>query len=213
MPDRAVAGSAVTLPERVTVLTCIGCGAMGRQEGCADGCSEHRLVLVEAAHHDGLRDLARAARVRADRWALLVRALAEADAEPADARDALLALQARVRAARREAGPRLREPDREPPTIVTGWWCAACGNVDLPQPCIGVCVWRPADWVSLAGYERALGAAERDLRTERSLGALLDRVGAVTPRPGQWEANWQALRRQARTALEASEAPAAPGGR
>jgi hypothetical protein len=87
------------------------------------------------------------------------------------------------------------------PDTVTGWWCARCGNVDMPQPCIGVCVWRPADWVNFARYERQLRLAEPGLRAARSSSGSLARVAAVTPRAGQWRRNWGALQAQARAAL------------
>jgi hypothetical protein len=84
----------------------------------------------------------------------------------------------------------------------------------MPQPCIGVCVWRPADWVNLALYERQLSLAEPGLRAERSLSGFLARVAAVTPRAGEWQRNRDALRAQARVALEDfapdSPAPEAP---
>ena len=43
-----------TLPDCVTVLTCIGCGAMGREERCDGDCSEHKLLLVSAIDYDVL---------------------------------------------------------------------------------------------------------------------------------------------------------------
>ena len=85
---------------------------------------------------------------------------------------------------------------------MTGWWCAQCGNVDMPQPCIGVCVWRPADWVNLALYERRLRLAEPGLRAARSLSGFLARAAAVTPRAGEWQRNLDAFRAQARAALQ-----------
>jgi hypothetical protein len=84
----------------------------------------------------------------------------------------------------------------------------------MPQPCIGICVWRPADWVSLALYERQLRLAEPGLRAARSLNAFLARAAAVTPRAGEWQRNLDALRAQARAALDDfapdSPAPEAP---
>jgi hypothetical protein len=186
--------AAVELPDRVTVLTCLGCGAMGRQERCGGNCTEHRLVLVSAADYDAQIAAAQAARDRAARLAPVVRGLAEADAGPPDPRAALLKLREEARGALREAG---RAAGSSPPETVTGWWCHRCGNVDLPQPCIGVCVWRPQEWVNVSLLERAA----RDLGAARALDRFLARVVAVTPAAGQWERNWEALQVQARAAL------------
>ena len=60
------------------------------------------------------------------------------------------------------------ETDATPPDqLATAWWCAECGGIDTPQPCLGVCVWRPIDWVNRSRYEqlRELAASERE--TER----------------------------------------------
>jgi hypothetical protein len=155
VPDRpAAASSAVSLPDRVTVLTCIGCGAMGREERCDGECSEHKLLLLSAVDYDVLLGAAHAARIRSARLASTVREVADAHAQPGAPRDALLRLPDVARRARGDGGRHARPPDGSPPATVTGWWCAECGNVDLPQPCIGVWVWRPADWVGLALYER-----------------------------------------------------------
>jgi hypothetical protein len=209
-----VPAAAVTLPDRLTVLTCIGCGGMGREERCEGTCSEHKLVLVSAADYDALLSAAQAARARAARLAPVVGELAEA--KPGDPRDALLTLRDSARRALRDDRHEEDGTDWASPSTVTGWWCARCGNVDMPQPCVGVCVWRPAQWVNLTLYERQLGLAEPALRGARSLHRFLARVAALTPRDGQWQRNWEALQAQARTALADYDpdapAPAPPGG-
>jgi hypothetical protein len=175
---------------------------MGREERCDGDCSEHKLVLVSAVDHDELHRAADAARTRAARLASAVRPFADAPAGSRDPRDALLELRDIARRELHDGGPAEPRTDWASPATVTGWWCARCGNVDMPQPCIGVCIWRPADWVSLALYERRLRLAESDLRAERSLSGFLARAAAVTPRAGEWQRNLDAFRAQARAALE-----------
>jgi hypothetical protein len=181
------ATSEVTLPDRVTVLACMACGAMGRQERCAS-CSEHKLVLVAQAELEELR----AAGAHAARLIEIARPLGDHPSDP------VLALERLGDAARRA----LREPPPEPdePETVTGWWCAECGNVDLPQPCIGVCVWRATEWVSLALYQRERRRIQPQLDAARRLRGLLSRAAAIRPRPGQAARNWQALARAAAAA-------------
>lgn len=186
------------LPDRVTVLSCIACGAMGRQEGCDVACTEHKLVLVRAADYDELLRAGQAAR----QLAAVARRFADADAQPSDPRDALLTLRADARRALLEAQAAGDGADWAAPADVTGWWCERCGNVDLPQPCLGVCIWRPADWVNVALYERELALAATALRAAPSLRRFVARAAAVTPREGQWQRNWTALQAQARAALE-----------
>jgi hypothetical protein len=187
----------VTLPERVTVLTCLGCGAMGRQERCAS-CSEHKLVLVDEAELEALQ----AAGARAARLIDVARLLED---DPPDPTAAL----ARLRAAAHDA---LREPPEPPeePGTVTGWWCATCGNVDLPQPCIGVCVWQPTRWVNHALYDRERRRIQPQLDAARRLRRPLTRAAAIRSRPGHAEQNWQALARAAAAARADSPPRPAP---
>ena len=195
--SRSSASREVTLPDRVTVLACLGCGAMGRQERCAS-CSEHKLVLVGESDLEALR----AAGARAARLIEVARPLEDDTPDPAAA---LALLHDAARRALREAPP---EPDE--PGTVTGWWCATCGNVDLPQPCIGVCVWQPTEWVSLALYERERRRIQPQLDTARRLLGPLTRAAAIRPRPGQAARNWQALAHAAAAAPANSPPQPAP---
>jgi hypothetical protein len=183
---------------------------MGREERCDGDCSEHKLVLVNAVDYDELLGATHAARVRAARLASAVRLFADPHAQRGDPRDALMRLRGAARRALRDGGRDVPRPDWDAPATVTGWWCSRCGNVDMPQPCIGVCVWRPANWVNLGLYQHQLRRAEPSLRAARSLDRFLARVAAVTPRPGESQRNLDVFRAQARMALEdfAPDAPA-----
>ena len=174
---------------------------MGREERCDGACSEHKLVLVSAVDYEELRRAACVARVRAAGLASAVRPFADAPAASGDPRETLLELRDGARRAVRGFGRVELRSDLASPAAVTGWWCAECGNVDMPEPCIGVCVWRLADWVRLAVYERQLRAAESDLSAARSLCGFLARAAAVTPRAGEWQRNLDAFQAQARVAL------------
>lgn len=180
----------VQLPDQVTVLTCIGCGAMGRQERCEGSCSEHRLLLVGKSDLDALSAAEEAAR---DRLQALLPSLAALD-DPVATENTLPQLQEAARRALQAAPPAPDPRAWADPEAVTGWWCAECGNVDLPSPCIGVCVWQPAEWVSLAHFDRELDRARSSLEPERTLSRFLTRVTRIRPRPGQAQRNWDALR-------------------
>jgi hypothetical protein len=159
---------------------------MGRQERC-DVCAEIRLPLVG---EDEFRELVEAG-ARVMRLMSAVETFADGAAPFA-------AMRQRARDALAAVGS--QSPPGEP-AVVIGWWCDRCGNVDLPQPCLGVCVWRPVTWVGLSAYERERARIEPLFRAERSLRHFLSRAAAVTPRPGQEERNRAALAAQARVAL------------
>jgi hypothetical protein len=120
-------------------------------------------------------------------------------------------LRVQARRALAEAGREDPGDDWTDPAPVTGWWCAECGNVDMPQPCLGVCVWRPVEWVNLALYDRRSREAETRLRAARALTRFLARAAAITPRTGAWERNLEALRDQAVAVLAVTGSLATTG--
>ena len=74
--------------------------------------------------------------------------------------------------------------------ILKVWRCIGCGRIDHPQPCVGICQDRKTELVSAEDYR----AAERRID---ELETLLQRMARTTPRPGQCERSWRALREQA----------------
>ena len=120
-------------------------------------------------------------------------------------------LQQAARSALRRFKPAAADRDDplSPADTVIVWRCRDCGGLDAPQPCLGVCIWRPAAWVDVTRYESARSRAVADREAERSLAGLLGRLAFATPRAGHWEQGLRALQSQARRALDAlSTSPA-----
>jgi hypothetical protein len=186
--------------DRVTVPTCIGCGAMSQVGTCERGCSEHKLELVPAGHYDHLTAVATEARIRAEALNAVADQLATRQPGPEDYQDAYRSVQQAARLTLR-AYPHDRSEDEDSdqpadPTIT--WWCAECGGIDAPQPCLGICIWRRVEWVNAALYEQQRARLIADRDTEQRLRLLLRLVASVTPRDGQWERGWHALQAHAR---------------
>jgi hypothetical protein len=149
------------------------------------------LELVPAAEHDWLTKATEASERRAAALRAIVRPLT--GGPPADAETAYRALQRDSRAALGElpAAPALPASAQ----AFTTWWCPRCGGIDAPQPCLGVCVWRPVEWVAAERYEEARERAAAAFAQEHALRARLRRAANVTPRAGQWQRCWEALAR------------------
>lgn len=179
--------------ELLTIRTCIACGAMEAPRPCTGACDDRRLELVDRdAHDEALATLERAR----GRVAALTRLAERIIAAPADGADAAaVRREARefLRAAEHDAGP----GDLEPAAYVTAWWCAGCGRIEAPQPCLGVCVRRPVDYVRAHEHARALAAIEEARRTEVDLTAMARQAAWVMPRPGHAAETWTALRERA----------------
>lgn len=82
----------------------------------------------------------------------------------------------------------------ELPETIKVWECVGCGRIDHPQPCVGICRDRKAEYV------RAEDVADILQRVE-DLEALLRRIAFTTPRKGESENAWLAFQRDARSLL------------
>lgn len=186
-------------PDRLTVPTCVGCGAMGRFGTCEAGCREEKLELVRAAAHDSISHLGITARQTAEAFLDVTEQLVLETPGDREAPAAYHALQQKARAVLGQ------HPDKhehvsdvsELSEAATTWWCPECGGIDAPQPCLGICVWRSVEWVKRSLYESERQQALADHARARALRELMRRIAYVTPRPGQWQRNWQALQAQA----------------
>lgn len=191
-------------PERVAVPTCIGCGAMSQFGTCDTGCSEHKLELVRAAAYDELLEEASDTQTRIAALDDVLRQIADQEPRTAEIESAYRSAQ---RAAR-DALPRqlLPEPNRDddqPAEHATTWWCAECGGIDAPQPCLGICVWRPVEWVNRSLYmPRRARILDQRARAQQTRD-LLRRLAYVTPREGHWQHGWQLIQHEAREHLAA----------
>ncbi len=173
-------------------------------EGCPGVCRERRLDLVSSAEYDELADAAAACRIRIARLVPVVEELASSGPRPPEWRDRYESAQERGRVVLRAAGhltPEALDGGAWSAEATTVWRCPDCGGLDASQPCIGVCVWRPLEWVEASAFETVRARAQRGLALERSLVDLVSRFAHVTPRDGAWERNWRAFQGQARMLL------------
>jgi hypothetical protein len=180
---------------RITAPRCIGCGAIETWGTCESGCCEERLDLVTAVEYDETvaASEASARRIAALRDAVrAVAALSRDGGDDAERWD-------RARRVARAALERHRAPaaDLEAPEVVTTWTCPDCLAVSAPQPCIGVCIRRPVDWVPAADHAAAGQELDRRTALERDLRGALTLVAFVAPRDGRWEDAWRAFRERA----------------
>jgi hypothetical protein len=191
-------------PVRLTIQTCVGCGSMREFESCVGTCRERKLELVSGGDYDELATAAAAWRIRIRELLPVVEKLVSAEPRQPDWRGLYESLRERTRLVLRAAGQSARaafdEAASSAETTVV-WRCPDCGGLEATQPCIGVCIWRPLDWVEACVFESERAQVLRDVELERSLFVLLTRFARVTPRDGEWECNWRAFGDKARHML------------
>ncbi|HWT24275.1 MAG TPA: hypothetical protein VN213_12295, partial [Solirubrobacteraceae bacterium] len=122
-----------TAPERVTLWSCIGCGARGMPDVCTGACDDRPVEYVRAIDLDAVL-------AAAGPPAQLAEALRDLAAEVAGAAPAGNECERTWRTWRDRARalhaawpetPRLAEAER-----IAGWFCGACGRIESPQPCL-----------------------------------------------------------------------------
>ena len=74
------------------------------------------------------------------------------------------------------------------------WQCIGCGKIEGPQPCIGVCRDRRAQMIDAADYDALAAEAE-------ALRAVVRQIATITPRAGECERSYAALKARARELL------------
>jgi len=115
---------------------------MSRLGTCDRGCSEERLELVRAVDFEWLTELASGAHVRAEACRAVAKELASGRPRP----DGWEAIYRSVQSAARTTLRHYPEVDGhsaewdETAEAATTWWCARCGGIDAPQPCLGICI-------------------------------------------------------------------------
>ena len=188
-------------PVRLSISTCVGCGAMREFASCERMCRERKLELVSGGDYDELLAAAEACRVRVRGLLRLVEELAAATPRAAECMGLYESFRRRARQALREAAPPLGDEvarARAAAETQVVWRCPECGGLESPQPCIGVCIWRPTEWVRADAFDAERAQGLRDMEFEQSLRDFLARLARVTPREGEWERNWSAFQVEAR---------------
>ena len=198
------AQAAARPPQEVALLSCIGCGARDLIRPCTGDCADRKLELIPATDRDRLLELAADARRSVSGLRAVVLPLASAEPTPDDAETAYREVQRAARDALARRQDVAEDVSETPPEPIVAWWCATCGRIEAPQPCIGVCMRQPERLVSAALYDDAFAQAADLRRAEQLLRRLARLVASLHPAGGEWQRTWRALRPRARTALAAA---------
>lgn len=186
-----------TAPETLTLWQCVGCGAMGNAEECVATCDFKRVFVVDAASHADLLEYFLSLSEYNERLREFAREIV-AETETAERFErALTDLRVRGKALLAQA-PREKAPQAVPEDERAEiWLCAACGMVEAPRDCLGICVRRTGDFVRADDHDALSARIEKARLEARSLLTLARQIGWTIPRPGQSERMRDALRSMA----------------
>lgn len=81
---------------------------------------------------------------------------------------------------------------------VTVWECVGCGKIEAPQPCIGVCEDRRAEFVYATDYDGKLKELAAVRRQMAILAGLVRQIACTTPRRGECDRTYGVMQDRAR---------------
>lgn len=171
-------------PQTMALWRCIACGNMGRLRDCTGQCAFRQVIVVEGEAYADLHEVGETAQALLEAAGPVIAALAEIGDDGAALEARYDALQTQARAALREVGPAAAiEPTQDRPPV---WLCDACGMVEAPQECLGVCVRPVRDFVAAQDYDALARAATARIAQAGRARALLSGLARTRPREGQW---------------------------
>ncbi len=172
---------------------------MREYESCEGACAERLVALVPAEEFDALDAAAAASQARIAAMLPVAEELAHRTPNEGTWEQAYLNVAAAARDVLHQVGPAAPVAEEAHGVeAIEVWRCEHCGGVDAPQECIGVCLWRPVQWVPAEVYEHRRLEVAKSRSVERTLAGMLRRIAFSTPHAGQWERSWTALQSQAK---------------
>jgi hypothetical protein len=94
----------------------------------------------------------------------------------------------------------------EPAEGLRVWLCRACGQIEAPQTCLGVCIRPIEEYVRAKHYNELIGHVTVAAARVQKLCALVSRLAWVSPRPGQWQRASRAFQDEALAILKPPQA-------
>jgi hypothetical protein len=192
---------------------CIACGAMGNSNPCMGVCDYHKLEVVRSVEYAELLDEATVIMEHLKKLTALARRIAGLPEEESERENSYRVLRDCARNLLREINPTGKAQQNrvtEPAEALRVWLCRACGQIEAPQTCLGVCIRPIEEYVRAKHYSELMEQAAAAAGRAQKLRALVARLAWVSPRPGQWRRASRAFQDEALAVLEAPQAASVP---
>jgi Fe-S-cluster-containing hydrogenase component 2 len=188
--------------ERLTTSFCIGCHRVDVRETCIAECDERALDLVFASDHEQAVAAMAGARRLIPTLQESVRQILSTTPADGDFEENRRVLRVQARSVLHDVNAleQTAEVERFPVSH-----CLACGLIEAPQECLGICVYHTVEMVAATTFDAVAAPLGQARQQVEQMGAVLRQLAWVTPRAGDWQRTWRALQDRARTALAGSE--------
>ena len=192
---------------------CIACGAMGNSNPCMGVCDYHKLEVVRSVDYAELLDEASVIMEHLKKLTALAHRIADLPEEEGERENSYRVLRDCARNLLREinsAGKEQQNRLTEPAESLRVWLCRACGQIEAPQTCLGVCIRPVEEYVRATHYDELKEQTTVAAGQVQKLCALARRLAWVSPRPGQWQRASQAFQDEALAVLQVPQAETPP---
>ena len=138
---------------------CIACGAMGNSNPCMGVCDYHKLEVVRSVEYAELLDDASMVMEHLKKLTALVHGIADLPEEESERENSYRMLRDCARNLLREINPTGKAQQNqvtEPAEGLRVWLCHACGQIEAPQTCLGVCIRPIEEYVRAKHYNELM---------------------------------------------------------
>ena len=199
--------------EYFPIWRCIACGAMGNSNPCMGVCDYHKLDVVRSVDYAELLDAASVIMEQLKKLTALAHRIADLPEEENERENSYRVLRDCARNLVREINPAGKEQQNrvaEPAESLRVWLCRACGQIEAPQTCLGVCIRPIQEYVRARHYDELMEQVTVAAGRVQKLRTLGGRLAWVSPRPGQWQRASRVFQDEALAVLEAPQAASVP---
>ena len=199
--------------EYFPIWRCIACGAMGNSNPCMGVCDYHKLEVVRSVDYAELLDEATVIMEHLKKLTALAHRIADLPEEESERENSYRVLRDCAHILLLEINPAGKEQQNRvtvPTESLRVWLCHACGQIEAPQTCLGVCIRPVEEYVRVKHCDELMEQMTAAAGRVKKLRTLVGRLAWVSPRPGQWQRASRAFQDEALAVLEAPQAACVP---
>jgi hypothetical protein len=176
-------------------------------------CDYHKLEVVRSVEYAELLDEAAVIMEHLKMLTALAHRIAGLPKEEGERENSYRVLRDCARNLLRKINPTGKAPQNRVTERAEGlrvWLCRACGQIEAPQTCLGVCIRPIEEYVRTKHYNELVEQVTAAAGSVQKLSTLIGRLAWVSPRPGQWQRASRAFQDEALAVLEAPQAASVP---
>jgi hypothetical protein len=172
-------------------------------------CDYHKLEVVRSVEYAEFLEEATVIMEHLKKLTALAHRIADLPEEESERENSYRILRDCARNLLREINPTGKAQQNrvtEPAEGLRVWLCRACGQIEAPQTCLGVCIRPIEEYMRARHYDTLMEQVTVAAGRVQKLRTLVGRMAWVSPRPGQWQRASRAFQDEALAVLKPPQA-------